>query len=171
MAIVPARPEEYEEAQQLLRAEIRAPRAEARNVALATEIDADSYFEFRGTNYKAPPLSYALGVQLQEVQLRLQSLAMYENETKDLAGVELDKQIKHLEQLHLAYMQAVTLFQRCCFPLAFWKRRGHRKNNPFTTCTSQEIAELLSFFSMCRMRSRVVMHGSSANRPSLSTLT
>ena len=169
MAIVPALPEELEEGQRLLRAEIRAPQAEARNVALATEIDADSYFEFRGTNYKVPPLSYKLGVQLQEIQFFLESLVRKEQFTKDLQDLDLDGQIVHLQQLQLAYEQAIALFQKCCYPLAFWKRRRHKRQNPFLTCTSQEIAELLSFFSMCRMRSRVTFQGSLANRPSLST--
>lgn len=170
MAIRPALPEEYDAAQKLLRAEIRVPRAEARNVAIAASPDADSYFRFRGVLYKAPPLSYEVGIQLQEIHMQIENLSKLEKSLVDLDALPHEEKIRHLQLLQHCYERAAEFFQRACFPVSFWRRRKHKRKNPFTTCTSQEVGELLGFFSMCRMKSRVSIMGSLANRPSLSTM-
>lgn len=178
MAIQPAPPEAYEEAQRSLRAEVRAPRAEARNVAIATETHADSYFTHDGILYKAPPVGYKLGVQLQEIQLHITNLVKDEEQQKIYAETgnaamiwSEEQQVDHLTTLLATYERCSGLFWQCCAPVAFWKRRRFKKVNPFINCTAQEVGELLGFFYMCRMRSRVELGISTANRPSLSTLT
>lgn len=172
MAITPARPEEYEEAQRILRTEVRAPTVEARNVALATETDTTSYFDFDGTTYKVPPVPYNLGVQLQEIKLELDRLVVIEKATDNLKDATLPEKTRHLEAILLCYERAVDIFWKASHPLAWWKRRRHKTTNPFLGITSQqEVGELLGFFFMCRMKSRVTIQGGLVNRPSLSTLT
>lgn len=176
MPIRPASPEDYDQAQVDLRRELRAPTTEVRNVAIAAETHADSYFSYRGVMYKAPPLSYKLGVQLQEIQLAIGKLVQEEEAlTARIAAAPSEKddedRIQMLTGLLACYERAVGLFWQACFPLAWWKRRRHTRTNPFTECTSKEIGELLGFFFMCRMKSRVGMVGTLANRPSLSLST
>lgn len=171
MAITPARPEELAEAQRALRAEIRVPKAEPRNVAIAAEINADSYFMFGRTRYKVPPLGYKLGVQLQELQLTIENLAQTEQEEAARQALTEQDKLAHLALLSRCYEQAVNIFWQACHPAVWYKRWGHQRTNPFLGCTSQEIGELLGFFFMCRMKSRVSMQGSLASRPSLSIST
>lgn len=164
MAIKTAAPESVEQAQEMLRAAVKPPRSEVRNVAIAAESEADSYFKYRGTHYKAPPLSYDIGIQLQEILVEANTLG--EREERDEIVTEADQKA-HMLHLLLCYQRAIALFQRSCYPVAFWKRWWHKRRNPFITCSGGEIGQLLSFFSTCRTKSRVRLLGSSAFRPSL----
>lgn len=170
MALLPATPEEVEEVQRLLRRELRVPTAEARNVATATELDAVSYFRYRGTAYRAEPLSYRLGARLQEVKYELDRLAEIERQREESEWTENEK-ARHMTMLLEVLEAAVTLFHLCCEPVAFWKRPRFRRVNPFVNASLGEITDLLGFFFTCRMRSRVSILGGSAMRPSLSMST
>lgn len=170
MPLTPALPEEFEAAQIYLRSEVRVPKTEARNAALAADIMEHSDFSYRGTRYRTPPLSYQLGVQLQEIQLILRTVAQFEEspEFKDLSD---ERRQQYMETLLGTYERAILLFWKASYPLAFWKRWKHKRTNPFTDCSSSEIVELLSFFFTCRMKSRVIIQGGLATRPSLTMLT
>lgn len=157
-------PEELAQGQEFLRAAVRPPETEIRNAATAAEGDAISIFEYRGIHFKAPPLSYRVGIQLQEIYYTLQKLGRAE-ESKEFPDEE--SQVEHLEKLAECYERALKLFQESCYPIAFWRRWRHKRKNPFSDASSAEIGELLSFFSLCRTKSRVRLQPSLMHRPSL----
>lgn len=168
MGIKPSSPEAVERAQTMLRATVRPPTSEARNVAAAADIDANSYFSYNGVYYKAPPLDYRLGIQLQEILVEIHRLGTIEEE------LDQDNKVpdeSHIRQLLVCYDKAVLLFQQACMPVAFWKRRQHRRKNPFDGCSSGEIGYFLNFFFTCRTKSRVRPQESLVFRPSLSLST
>ncbi len=171
MALVPARTEDFEAAQKVLRSEIRSPSVEARNVASAAETSANSYITFRRVLYVSPPLSWKIGAQLQEIHLEIERLVKKEQNGLPLEEWPDQERLDHLNHLLLCYQSAVSFFWTACKPVSWLKRWRFRKTNPFQDCSSQEIGELIGFFSMCRMKSRVSMVASSANRPSLSLST
>lgn len=167
MALVPAQAEELDATQQYLRSEFRPPQAAVRNVAIAAETTADSYFDFRGVTYKVPAISYAIGVQLQEIHLEIERLSELEQQ-HGTTTLTKEQAIEQMEKLMICYERAARFFHAAAFPLSFWRRWSYKRHNPFVTCTAKEVGELLAFFSMCRMKSRVSIKGSSATRPSVS---
>jgi hypothetical protein len=169
MTLRASTPEQLQGGQEFLQELVRPPTAEVRNVASAADIDANSYFDYRGVYYKAPPLSHRVGIQLQEVLLEISRLGEYERQNEEM---DEDVAIKHLEQLQRCYERAVTLFKIACKPVNpirwLWRTVVRRKYNPFAEASGQEISDLIHFFSSCRTKSRVRQAGSLAHRQSLS---
>lgn len=169
MALKTSSPEDLAKGQEYLRTLVKPPVTEVRNVATATELNADTYFQFKGAWYKAPPLDYRLGIQLQEILLEIHRLGQQADDKAEHLQTDAGM-IAHLQQLKLCYERAAKLFHDCCTPIVFWRRWRWKRYNPFSSCSSQEVAELLNFFSLCRMKSRVRLMENSVARPSLSML-
>lgn len=169
MALLPATAEDFAQAQVDLRQFVRAPSVEARNVAVAADTGSAVYFTFRNALYKAEPLSYRLGIQIQEINIEVQRLNTFEA-TTPVTSMTDDQRIVHMRSLLAAYESAEDLFWKASLPVNWFSRRGYRKNNPFKKAglSSGEVGELLGFFWECRMKSRVNLLGGLGNRPSLS---
>lgn len=146
MPITPLAPERIAETQAILRAQLRVatPSSVVRNATLAADLDVTTTLVYRRRLYKVPPVSFRVGIELQEIAARLDELT------------NVPETDESLTELLAMFQDAVALFHRCIVPSTFigrlfWRRRS----NPFYNATSGEVAELLGFFSQCRTRSSV----------------
>lgn len=136
------------------------------NVRAATRMLRLDELHYRGRRYRVPPVGYTDGLELYDLQQRV------EHERKRTYRIE-DR--RAALQATLALLEAgVAIFARLVDPLpidarwherlAAWWRRVRRVNdpNPFATCTEAEWADLIAFFCLCRMTSSVPPIGTRA---------
>lgn len=112
-----------------------------RNVQAVLDLGNARYFTFRGRAYGVPPVPYLAGIRLQS--LLAEGAALQPTDTERLGSL-----MQELVRLCWSLVQPVGRIRRGL-------RRLGLHRNPFADATEQEIAELASFCSGCRMMSRV----------------
>lgn len=163
-------PEESEAAQRQYVDEAAAAYAQlegripaARNHRYALALQGVSVLQFGARVFHVPPVPYPAGVELQQIQHRLNKLSQ---------GDDTDDAWKR--DLLAVLDEAVAVFWDLIKPATPWDRLFWRwRPNPFLDDLSEtEIGELLGFFSACRTRSRVrLLPRSTRPRPSRHVIT
>jgi hypothetical protein len=107
----------------------------------------DQRFLFAGKTFVIQPVSFRLGAQCQALMLQI-------NEVKDLLEESRDANAAYVELCE----QAADALWSGVIPLnptLYFKKKFRIGKNPFRDMTDAEVAQLLDFFSRCRMLSRI----------------
>lgn len=122
------------------------------NIVAVDSLTATIRFAYRKRVFDIPPIEYLDGTRLKAIDLELRRLgeaAMEEGETPEEGEAKLrflrDILLEAFAIMH-RNTRPVTLLDRLSWPL---------RGNPYTHASRQEVAELLSFFLLCRTTSRV----------------
>jgi hypothetical protein len=121
--------------------ELRASQPEVRNLSATGALFGSDTLEYRGRRYEVPPVPFALGVALLELQERAGRL---QGDVADPAA-----------ELGAILTGAVEIFPRLVRPTGWRRLVWPLLPNPFRAASEYEVGELIGFFSGCRMRSRV----------------
>lgn len=145
MPVKATSPQQFLDSQALLRQQ--APKGAShvvKNASFAADLNEPNYLVYRQRKYKVRPLTFTVGIELQELAVRLESMAD-QPETNET-----------LQEMLSILQDAVALFWAAAQPLGLLRRlTRHWLSNPFETATNQEVAELLGFFLQSRTRSSV----------------
>ena len=141
--IQPHTEERLAQVQAALEEELRANQPEIRNLSATGALFGSDTLEYRGRRYEVPPVPFALGVALLELQERAGRLQ------GDVAGID------PAAELGAILNRAVAIFPQLVRPVGWRRLLWPLLPNPFRKASEYEVGELLGFFSGCRMRSRV----------------
>lgn len=130
------------------------------NVGLASDLAGPAYLTYRTFRYRVPPVPYQLGIELEEIRLKIDIA------TSDEPSVEQNRQLGEL------YTRAVALFPKLVKPTFGVQRLLWRwASNPFQTASPLDVATLIYFFCSCRMRSDLRLEATSLARKSRPSTT
>lgn len=125
------------------------------NVGLSSDMLGPTYLVYGPHRYKVPPVPYKIGIELEEIRLRMDQL------TNDEPSVEQNRQMGEL------YSRAVDLFPKLVQPTFGAQRLLWRwTSNPFQNASPLDVATLIYFFCSCRMRSSLRLEETSLARKS-----
>lgn len=155
MGLLPSNSVAAEEAQRELRRFATNVTEEIGNVGLASDLTGPAYLVYGRHRYRVPPVPYKLGIELEEIRLKMDQL------TTDEMTVEQNVQLGEL------YTRAVALFPKLVKPtfgiqILLWRVAS----NPFRNASPLDVATLIYFFCSCRMRSDLRLEKTSLARKS-----
>jgi len=117
------------------------------NTHNALMLGVDQRFLFGRQTYAVKPVSFRLGARCQALMLQI-------NEIKDL--------LEESRSANAAYVQLCEEAAEALWsgviplnPAMYFKKKLRLCKNPFLEMTDAEVAQLLDFFSQCRMLSRI----------------
>lgn len=161
MGLVPVTAEQETGTQHRLREMFRPPETSVGNVDLATSLQGDTYLIYNSYQYRVAPVPYTLGLQLEELKIKLDKLASVPD---DLPEEEL---LRYNQQTQEVFDKAIALFRKLVRPLFLPQLLLWRfVSNPFGNASPSDVATLIHFFCLCRMRS-VVRLGTLGSPPRL----
>lgn len=151
---------QFEATQAELRQQVKPTKQELGNVGLAADMLGPAYIRYGRYRYRVDPISYPLGIELEEIKLKLDELA-------DLPPTH-ENNMALLE----TFDRAVQLFPKVVKPMfGFQKLLWRFTSNPFRGASASDIFQLLYFFCSCRTRSVVRFEETSLLRKSRSSTT
>lgn len=116
------------------------------NIVAVEVLTATIRFRYRKRVFDAPPINVLDGLRLKNLELELQRIGN--------GGVPEDGEGSTLLRLKLALEEGFTIMHRNVRPVTLFDRLFWRwRANPFLDANTKEVAELLHFFSLCRMTS------------------
>ena len=118
------------------------------NIVAVEALTATVRFRYRGRVFDAPPIPTLPGLRLQAMELELEKMSSEPPTDEDAVEKMAALKMMLLEMFDIMWknVQPVTFIDRL-----LWKW----ESNPFLNASRKEVAELLAFFSQCRMISSV----------------
>lgn len=126
-----------------------APPGEPLHLDAAAVLTQDDVCEYRGVEYRVPPIPVHVGLMLVRLQRRLGQV------------IEADDDDALVALLTLAE-EAAVIFREFAVPVSRWRRwhlRLDRRYNPFRAMSAAELGSLLGFFSARQAGTRFSMPG------------
>lgn len=136
---------------------VQAP-PELRNFASMYNLGGDAYLEWRGMYMVVPPIPFREGAKLHEMRVRLTQLEHERKRDEKLPDSEEKdrREGMRLMEERMIREEMVTTFKKCVKPRRWWQALAWKVlPNPFRQASEQEMVELLSFFLLCRTKSRL----------------
>lgn len=129
-----------------------------RNYASMYGLGSDAVLEWRGMYLVIPPIPFREGARLHEMRVRLDQLhrERLRDEKKPDSEEKEQREGMRLMEERMIREEMVTTFKRCVKPRRWWQALAWKVlPNPFRKASEQEMVELLSFFLLCRTKSRL----------------
>ena len=157
-----------------LRRENLPPRLVNMAAALASEVTA---LDWKGIYLRIPPVPYREGLRLEALRMRglqlqhdMEALADRIEEAEKRGERDVDAEQERflgLQQEEAIHDEACRIMKRLVRPRALHQRIAWKLlPNPFRDASAQEMAELFSFFLICRTKSRIRSSGAQVDAPS-----
>ena len=121
------------------------------NIVAVEALTATVRFRYRGRVFDVPPIPTLPGIRLQAMELELEKMWSEPEYSEE----DAEDKMRALKQMLLEMFDIMWKHVR---PVGFIDRMLWRwESNPFLNAGRKEVAELLTFFSQCRMISSVLL--------------